>query len=388
MKRREELSLDRLIELIEDIIPDPRRPGGNIRHKLSDLLVIILLGVICGCETWIDIEDYAHAKFDWLKTFLELPGGVPSNDTYRRLMERIRPKMLETVYRSWILPYVGKCIGKHVAIDGKTICTSSNLRKANDNDEEGKLHIISAWVREDGLSLGQIKTEEKSNEITAIPKLLESLDIKGAVITIDAMGCQTAIAEKIIEEEAIYLLAVKLNQQSLYEAIDEYFKWARTDPVEKNRMSVYRYSDHAHGRSIHRTVEVCNDVAWIETNSEWKNLASIICVTRTGVRDGKETKETAYYISCREWEAKEVAPCIQGHWSIENNLHWSLDVQFHEDGNQIYRGHAQENLSVVRKIAQLMLRSENSLKLSVGRKSRRAAMLNDYAELVLQVNVG
>ena len=178
MKKAKELSLDRLIELVEDNLPDPRRPGGNIRHKLVDLLVIVLLGVICGCETWIDIEDYVRAKYEWLKGFLELPGGIPSNDTYRRLMERIRTEKLEEIYRQWVLPYVGGCIGKHVAIDGKTICAASNNRQSHEETDEGKLHIISAWVREDGISLGQVKTDEKSNEITAIPKMLETLDIK------------------------------------------------------------------------------------------------------------------------------------------------------------------------------------------------------------------
>lgn len=144
MNKAEELSLDRLIELIEDNIPDPRRSGGNIRHNLVDLLVIILLGIICGCETWIDIEDYAHSKEEWLKTFLDLPGGVPSNDTYRRLMERIRPEILENVYRQWVLPYVGGCIGKHIAIDGKTICAASQNRSNNEETDEGKIHIISA----------------------------------------------------------------------------------------------------------------------------------------------------------------------------------------------------------------------------------------------------
>ena len=149
MEKIKVLSLDRIMELFEEI-PDPRRPRGNIRHKLTDLLVIILLGIICGCETWIEIEDYAHAKYEWLKTFLELPGGVPSNDTYRRLMARMLPQELENAYRQWVLPYVGGCIGKQIAIDGKTICAASKYRVSNKETPEGKLHIVSAWVREDG----------------------------------------------------------------------------------------------------------------------------------------------------------------------------------------------------------------------------------------------
>ena len=385
MEKIKVLTLDRLIELFEDL-PDPRRPGGNIQHKLEDLLVIILLGVICGCETWLEIEDYAHAKYEWLKTFLELPGGVPSNDTYRRLMTRILPQKLEEAYRQWVLPYVGGCIGKHIAIDGKTICAASNYRLSNEETPEGKLHIISAWVREDGISLGQIKTDEKSNEITAIPKMLDTLDIKGAVITIDAMGCQVDIAEKVIEREANYLLALKKNQPSLYESVEEYFNWARTEPIEKKQLKEYRYEEHEHGRHIFRTVEVCNDVSWIETVREWKQLSSVICVTRRGEREGRQTEETAYYISSREWEAEEVAKYIQGHWTIENTLHWSLDTAFNEDASQIFMGHSQENLSVIRKIAQKLLKAETTFKGgSICRKAKRAALSNDYAEKVLML---
>jgi predicted transposase YbfD/YdcC len=373
------------MELFEEI-PDPRRPGGNIQHKLEDLLVIILLGVICGCETWIEIEDYAHAKYEWLKTILELPGGVPSNDTYRRLMTRMLPQKLEEAYRQWVLPYVGGCIGKHIAIDGKTICTASNYRLSNEETPEGKLHIISAWVREDGISLGQIKTDEKSNEITAIPKMLDTLDVKGAVVTIDAMGCQVDIAEKIIDREANYLLALKKNQLNLYESVEEYFKWARTEPIEKKQLKEYSYEEHEHGRHVYRTVEVCNDVSWIETVREWKRLSSIVCVTRKGEREGRQTEETAYYISSREWEADEVAKHIQGHWTIENNLHWSLDVAFNEDSSKIHLGYSAENLSVIRKIAQKLLKAETTFKGgSIRRKARRVALLNDYAEKVLML---
>lgn len=385
MEKVKVLSLDRIMELFEEI-PDPRRPGGNIQHKLVDLLVIILLGVICGCETWIEIEDYAHAKYEWLKTILELPGGVPSNDTYRRFMTRMLPQKLEEAYRQWVLPYVGGCIGKHIAIDGKTICTASNYRLSNEETPEGKLHIISAWVREDGISLGQIKTDEKSNEITAIPKMLDTLNVKGAVVTIDAMGCQVDIAEKIIDREANYLLALKKNQLNLYESAEEYFKWARTEPIEKKQLKEYSYEEHEHGRHVYRTVEVCNDVSWIETVREWKRLSSVVCVTRKGEREGWQTEETAYYIISREWEADEVAKHIQGHWTIENNLHWSLDAAFNEDSSKIHLGYSAENLSVIRKIAQKLLKAETTFKGgSIRRKARRVALLNDYAEKVLML---
>ena len=373
------------MDLFEEI-PDPRRPGGNIRHKLVDLLVIILLGVISGFETWLEIEDYAHAKEEWLKTFLELPGGIPSNDTYRRLMTRMRPEKLEEAYRQWVLPYVGSCIGKHIAVDGKTICAASNYRLSNEETAEGKLHIISAWVREDGISLGQIKTDEKSNEITAIPKMLENMDIKGSVVTIDAMGCQADIAKTIIRGEANYLLALKKNQPSLYESVEEYFKWTRTEPIEKRQLKEYSYEEHEHGRHVHRKVEVCNDVSWIETVREWKQLSSIVCVTRKGEREGRQTEETAYYISSREWEAEEVSKYIQGHWTIENNLHWSLDVAFNEDSSKIHLGYSAENFSIIRKIAQKLLKAETTFKGgSIRRKAKRAALLNEYAEKILML---
>ena len=384
MEKIKVLSLDRIMDLFEEI-PDPRRPGGNIRHKLVDLLVIILLGVISGFETWLEIEDYAHAKEEWLKTFLELPGGIPSNDTYRRLMTRMRPEKLEEAYRQWVLPYVGSCIGKHIAVDGKTICAASNYRLSNEETAEGKLHIISAWVREDGISLGQIKTDEKSNEITAIPKMLENMDIKGSVVTIDAMGCQADIAKTIIRGEANYLLALKKNQPSLYE-VEEYFKWTRTEPIEKRQLKEYSYEEHEHGRHVHRKVEVCNDVSWIETVREWKQLSSIVCVTRKGEREGRQTEETAYYISSREWEAEEVSKYIQGHWTIENNLHWSLDVAFNEDSSKIHLGYSAENFSIIRKIAQKLLKAETTFKGgSIRRKAKRAALLNEYAEKILML---
>ena len=216
--------------------------------------------------------------------------------------------------------------------------------------------------------------------------MLDTLDVKGAVVTIDAMGCQVDIAEKIIDREANYLLALKKNQLNLYESVEEYFKWARTEPIEKKQLKEYSYEEHEHGRHVYRTVEVCNDVSWIETVREWKQLSSIVCVTRKGEREGRQTEETAYYISSREWEADEVAKHIQGHWTIENNLHWSLDAAFNEDSSKIHLGYSAENLSVIRKIAQKLLKAETTFKGgSIRRKARRVALLNDYAEKVLML---
>ena len=221
---------------------------------------------------------------------------------------------------------------------------------------------------------------------TAIPKMLDTLDVKGAVVTIDAMGCQADIAEKIIEREANYLLALKKNQPSLYESVEEYFNWARTEPIEKRQLKEYSYEEHEHGRHVYRRVEVCNDVSWIETVREWKQLSSIVCVTRKSEREGRQTEETAYYISSREWEAEAVSKFIQGHWAIENELHWSLDVAFNEDSSKIHLGYSAENLSIIRKIAQKLLKAETTFKGgSIRRKAKRVAILNDYAEKVLML---
>jgi len=377
MKKRESLTISELIHICEEEIEDPRRPGGNLRHKLVDILVIALLGVICGCEEWIEIEDYGIAKEEWLRQYLELPNGVPSNDTYRRVFERIEPAQLEAAYRKWVLPYVGGCYNKQIAIDGKTICGASNRR------DEGKLHIVSAWVKEDKITLGQLKTSEKSNEITAIPELLDMLDVRGAAITVDAMGCQTAIAEKIISKEAQYVLAVKQNQGNLYTAMEEYFQWAQDEPSERAQWSRYVYQEHEHGRHCKRIVEVTNDAGWYTAKKEWKQLTSMIRVTRKSERKGVPSEEHAYYISSADWDANRFAQLIQGHWSIENSLHWSLDVTYCEDDCQIHTGHAPENLSLVRKIAKSLLQTENSFKGSANRKSKRASYINDYAAKVI-----
>lgn len=379
MKKRELLSIERLIELCEEEIEDPRREGYNQQHKLVDIFVIVLLGLISGSDDWLGIEDYGVAKEKWLRTFLELPNGIPSDDTYRRVFERIAPAQLERVYREWVMPYIGGCCGKQIAVDGKTICAASN---AESTKGKNKIHIVSAWVREDGISLGQVRTGEKSNEITAIPELLESLDIYGSTVTVDAIGCQTAIAEKITEKQANYVLAVKNNQPTLREEMKEYFEWAINDPIEKKNIDTYSSCDGEHGRIVTRTVEVTKEIGWYESKKNWKQLSSFIRITRRSERNGVTSKETEYFISSAAWSAQRFAALIRGHWSIENALHWSLDVVFHEDDVQISTDHSPENLSIVRKIAKAMLQHEPS-KLSIPRKQRRAAMIDDYAASVI-----
>ena len=261
-------------------IKDPRRERGNFRHGLVDIFVITLLGVICGCDSWEDIQDYGRTKKEWLKTFLTLKNGIPGADRFRRLFERIKREELEKMYREWITPYIGSCLHKQINIDGKTIRGAGSY-----------LHMVSAWIREDGVTLGEIKTKEKSNEITATPELLEAFDIRGGVVTTDAMGCQREICKKIVEKEANYVLAVKMNQPTLYEEINEYFQWAVDDKIESKVLSQYHISEKGHGRISSWRATVTNEVSWFESTSDRARLKSFIMVERKTIKGEKESYE-------------------------------------------------------------------------------------------------
>jgi predicted transposase YbfD/YdcC len=244
----------------------------------------MLLAIICGCEAWEEIRDYGVTKREWLQTFLSLPNGIPCQATFRRVMAQLKPKSLEKVYRKWVRTYVGSCLQKQICLDGKTVC---GVKKRSDQ----MLHIVSAWVREDGISLGQVKVAEKSNEIAAIPNLLESLEISGGVVTIDAMGCQKDIAKKIIENEANYVLAVKLNQPTLYKEIKEYFDWARENPIEKKHLDVHKETTFDHGRMVVYTTFVTTDILWFEGIKDWHALRVLSIVLCKLVAESQQIRE-------------------------------------------------------------------------------------------------
>ena len=387
--RKQKLSVGRLMELLVPL-PDHRRISyGNIRHGLIDVLVLCLLGIICGCQTIQDIIDFGKEKLAWLQGYHILPRGLPSDSTIERILDALEPGQLEEVYRQWVGPYIGSCIGKQVCVDGKTICAAST---ATD-----KVHMISAWVREDGISLGQLKVKLKDNEITAIPQLLAVLDIRGSIVTIDAMGCRKKIAEMIISKEAHYVLQVKLNNPTLMENIEEYFLWAEHDPVEKASLSEYRCFDPGHGRLPRWRVVVSNDVRWFaemrtpqknlkkavdeeedDSIDGWKGLRSLIMVERTCVRNGHRSVQRAFFISSLVQDARAFCQFIRGHWSIENSLHWVLDVQFGEDDCLIRRGNAPENLNILRKMALSILQRNKTKRDSFSRLQKRAGWNNDF----------
>lgn len=368
--RKETLSINRLVGICRKL-PDERRHSGNFRHRLTDVLVICLLGMICGYETWEEIWDYARAKRLFLWRTLGIRYGIPSPSTMRRVMGMIEPEALEEVYREWVKPYIGSCLGKQISVDGKTI-------RGAGRTGECTLHMVSAWIQEDGITMGQLKTEERSNEITAVPALLSFLDIRGGIVSIDAMGCQKAIAKQIIAQEAQYVLAVKANQPTLREEIEEYFAWAQRDSVESHFLQTHAQTEKGHGRITNWKVQIC-DAGWFEDKEEWPLLHTFICVERTCSRGNGTSQEKAFFISSLHADAKTFHRLIRNHWGIENRLHWSLDVSFHEDACLVHEANAAQNLSLLRKAALAVIRADSSRKASVNRKRKIAAIDDSFA---------
>jgi len=379
MKRKKTLQIQRLIRMCRRM-KDPRRVWGNKRHELTDILIVALLAIICGSEEWEEIRDYAKTKMDWLRTFISLKNGVPSESTFRRVFARINPEALEEVYRKWVYPYVGTCCGKQLCVDGKT---SRGVQKRSD----AALHMVSVWVREDQITLGQIKTAQKSNEITAIPQIIQSLDIQGSVVTIDAMGCQKEIAKCIQDQEANYILAVKENHPTLHREIKEYFEWALEDAIEQNRLSQHKQTSFDHGKVTKWRVFSTKDTVWFESKGDWAGLTSFVMVESLRVVGEETHMQRRYYISSIEADAAYFHQAIRGHWHVENKLHWMLDVAFHEDHCLIHQGNAPQNLSLLRKMALAMLKMDSSRKASIARKRKIAGWDNDFALSIISMEV-
>jgi predicted transposase YbfD/YdcC len=364
----------RLIAILS-IVRDPRVERTR-RHKLVDVLLIALLAMINGAAGWDDIADFAEVREAWLKGFLELPGGVPSADTFRRVFEALDPGAFGECLAQITADLVKDLRGTVVAIDGKTMRGSFDRRTG-----ASPLHIVSAWVAERGLTLGQVVTEEKSNEITAIPELLKTVDVRGATVTIDAMGCQKKIAEAIIEAGADYALALKDNHPVLRQEVEVAFLHPHALGVAKSKVNVCRVENKGHGRREVRTVTVISDVNGITSADDWKKLRSIVKVERQRTVGEKTSTETAYYLSSLKVGASTMGKRIRAHWSIENSLHWSLDVVFAEDQSRIRSRNGAANMTQVRKLALSLLKMEQAQhgKKSVARKRKLAGWVPDYA---------
>jgi predicted transposase YbfD/YdcC len=372
----------RLIAILS-IVPDPRVERTR-RHKLVDILVIALLAMINGAAGWDDMADFADARESWLGGFLELPGGSPSADTFRRVFEALDPRVFGECLAAITADLVTDLKGKVVAIDGKTMRGSFDRRTG-----ASPLHVVSAWVAECGLTLGQIVTEEKSNEITAIPELLKTIDVRGATVTLDAMGCQKKIAEAIVDAGADYALALKDNHPLLRQEVEATFLHPEVASIPKNKLNVCRLENKGHGRHEVRTVTVLSDLSGITSADDWKNLRSLVKVERQRTIGKKSSTQTAYYLSSLKVDASTMGNRIRSHWSIENNLHWCLDVVLGEDQSRIRSRNGAANITQGRKLALSLLKREQSRSgKSIVKKRKIAAWVPDYAFDILSTISG
>jgi predicted transposase YbfD/YdcC len=355
-------------------LTDPRVERTR-RHVLQDMIVLSLCGMIANADTWADIERYGNTKLDFLRRFLELPNGIPSHDTFGRVFGKLDPAALLLCLQNWLADLRAKLGGEHVAIDGKT------LRGSHDGDTRpNALHLVSAWAGEARLFLGQIAVAEKSNEITAIPQLLELLDIEGDTVSIDAMGCQKEIAQAIVDKGADYVLAVKDNQPTLHNAIHEAFiQFADDDYIEPS-LRRFKTIDRDHGRTETREYFIADVPADLPGAGQWAELQSIGMVLRTREEGGNISEEVAYYIGSIAPTVKHFARVVRGHWGIETSLHWSLDVTFSEDHSRVRKDRGPENLGMLRRLVVSILQQDTSSKASL-RGKRLIAGWDDEALL-------
>ncbi len=346
---------------------------------LQDIVTIAICGVICGADEWTTISQFGEAKKKWFKTFLELPNGIPSHDTFGTVFAAMDPGALERFFLSWIKALADKSKGRLIPIDGKT------LRRSFDRaGNKAAIHMVSAWASANELVFGQLATEAKSNEITAIPKLLELLDLSGAIVTIDAMGCQKNIARQIVKQGGDYVLAVKENQPILYEEIKLFLDDMITHDFKGVAHDFHETIEKGHGRIETRRVWCTPEVAWFADRDKWAGLSSFTVVERERTAGEKTTQERHYFISSLDGaDAKCLANAIRNHWGIENKLHWVLDVAFHEDASRVRKGYSAENFSRLRRMALNLLKKDNTVKVGIKGKRLRAGWDEKYLLKVL-----
>jgi len=363
-------------------LEDPRVERMRL-HRLSDILIITLCGVICGADSWTEIELFGKAKFDWLRTFLGLPHGIPSHDTFGRVFSRLDPEQLERCFLTWMQGLAEASHGRLVAIDGKT------LRRSFDKaSHKAAIHMVSAWNERNHVVLGQLATDAKSNEITAIPELLALLDIADSVVTIDAMGCQKAIAKQIVEQEGHYILQVKGNQQRLHDLAKETFHELTSGSLPHVPYAFHEEVDKGHGRLETRRIWTTEWIDWYDRRGDWTGLRSFVCVESERTIDGRTSSDRRYYISdLGGTDARTMLEYVRGHWGIENRLHWSLDVTFREDTLRNRVGHSAENFSRIRRLALNLLRRDKTCKAGIKGKRLQACLKDDYLLRILRQGI-
>jgi predicted transposase YbfD/YdcC len=371
----------RNIALVEHFagLKDPR--ADNRRHMLIDILAIAICAAICGADSWEDIELFGEAKKEWFKTFLELRHGIPSADTFGRVFGALAPEQFQTAFTRWIQSVSTVTQGEVIAIDGKTARGSHDRQSG-----KAAIHMVNAWASVNRLVLGQRKVNDKSNEITAIPELLQTLALSGCIVTIDAMGCQREIARQIVEQEADYVLTLKENQGRLYEDVSSFFEHAEKIEFRRVESDHYKTVDKGHGRIEIRECKVISDPEYIGTLRDvdkWMGLRTIAKVSSERRIGEKVERQDRYYITSLGCDAQKVLHAARTHWHVENSLHWVLDVVFREDTSRIRKGHAAENMVVLRHIALNLLKQEQIAKRSIRSKRLKAGWDEDYLLTVL-----
>jgi predicted transposase YbfD/YdcC len=362
------------------VIRDPRIERNKL-YPLHEGIVITILAVIAMAQGWEDIERYGKAKEPWLRRFLELEHGIPPHDVYRRVMCRIKSEEIEGCFMNWVRSIRKVYEREIIAIDGKTV-------RGHFKTGSKALHVVSAWATENRLVFGQVKTDEKSNEITAIPELLEKLALEGCIVTIDAMGCQYKIADQIVKQKADYLFSLKGNQETLHQDVQEYYEGLDfSSPAGKDKhIQFHSVSTHdeKHGRIEDRDYAVSDDVGWLrERHPDWKTIRSIGVVESSRESKGEISVERRYYISSMEADAEQFAKAVRAHWGIENSLHYVLDVAFGEDGSRLRKDNGPENMAILRKLALTVARSDQETKSSIIGRRKQMAWSDEYLERLL-----
>lgn len=356
-------------------IPDPRHDRTKV-YPMETMIFLTIAAVVSGCDSFTDIEDFGRTKVDWLKKFVECPEDrVPSHDTLGDLFKRLDPDKFQQCFVNWTSQVCGITEGELISIDGKT------LRGSHDrSNNKAAIHMISAWASRNELVLGQLATAQKSNEITAIPALLNMLEIRGAIVSIDAMGCQKNIAAQIVDQEADYILALKGNQQELHEQVKALFNHIVPSSIDE-------HLNKDHGRIEQRKCTVINDLDPLDEAAKWKEMRSVVRIdsVREVLSTGKKTQETRYYVSSLRADAKRFNELVRAHWAIENKLHWVLDMTFSEDASRIRNGYADQNLSLIRRIALNLIKLDSDKKKSQRVKRKKAAWSDTFRERLMKI---
>jgi len=373
-----QLKAQTLFERVGEI-KDPRVERTKL-HSLRDILVMAVCATICGADNWEEIAEFGESKREWFAGFLELENGIASHDTFRRVFILLDNIALKSLFVEWISSAISLSKGTLVNIDGKNLCGSKEPIKG-----KKALNVVSAWASEQSVVLGQVRCEEKSNEITAIPELLKILDLQGCIVTIDAIGCQTEIVNEIVDKGADYVISLKGNQGNLHQDIKEYLDWAERIKFKEISYDYCETLEKGHGRIEERRCWITEEIGWLESKAAWKNLKSVVLVEAIReVMGGKKTVERRYFISSLEANAEQALKAVRGHWAIENELHWCLDIGFREDANQVREATSAENLATLRHIGINLLKQEKSCKRGIEGKRKKAGWDESYLLKVLQ----